>query len=70
MTRKGVTVLGSTGSIGRSTLDVIARHPDRFYVAALTARHQWQLLLEQAVIHRPHRISSEACVSRGSRRKS
>ena len=53
MTRKGVTVLGSTGSIGRSTLDVIARHPDRFYVAALTARHQWQLLLEQAVIHRP-----------------
>jgi 1-deoxy-D-xylulose-5-phosphate reductoisomerase len=55
-TRKGVTVLGSTGSIGRSTLDVIARHPDRFYVAALTARHQWQLLLEQAVIHRPQLV--------------
>ena len=53
MSRMGVTGRGSTGSIGRSTLDVIARHPDRFYVAALTARHQWQLLLEQAVIHRP-----------------
>ena len=35
-----ISVLGATGSIGRSTLDVIARHPDRFRVAALTAsRH-------------------------------
>lgn len=34
---KGVVVLGSTGSIGVSTLDVIARHPDRFRVVALTA---------------------------------
>jgi 1-deoxy-D-xylulose-5-phosphate reductoisomerase len=56
MTRKGVTVLGSTGSIGRNTLDVIARHPDRFHVVALTARHQWQLLLEQAVKHRPRLV--------------
>jgi 1-deoxy-D-xylulose-5-phosphate reductoisomerase len=32
-----VSVLGATGSIGRSTLDVLARHPDRFKVAALTA---------------------------------
>jgi 1-deoxy-D-xylulose-5-phosphate reductoisomerase len=56
MTRKGVTVLGSTGSIGRNTLDVIARHPDRFHVVALTARHQWQLLLAQAVTHRPRLV--------------
>ena len=33
----GVTVLGATGSIGRSTLDVLARHPDRFRAVALTA---------------------------------
>jgi 1-deoxy-D-xylulose-5-phosphate reductoisomerase len=34
----GVAILGATGSIGASTLDVIARHPDRFRVAALTAQ--------------------------------
>ncbi|HEX2200867.1 MAG TPA: hypothetical protein VHH93_02475, partial [Gammaproteobacteria bacterium] len=33
----GVTVLGSTGTIGVNTLDVIARHRDRFRVTALTA---------------------------------
>ena len=33
-----VAVLGSTGSIGVSTLDVLARHPDRFSVAVLAAR--------------------------------
>ncbi|MES9887118.1 MAG: 1-deoxy-D-xylulose-5-phosphate reductoisomerase, partial [Candidatus Sedimenticola sp. 6PFRAG1] len=33
----GLTVLGSTGSIGVSTLDVVARHPDRYRVVALTA---------------------------------
>ncbi|MEI6839425.1 MAG: hypothetical protein WCK56_16650, partial [Alcaligenaceae bacterium] len=32
-----VTILGSTGSIGQNTLDVIARHPDRFAIHALTA---------------------------------
>ncbi|MCK5480496.1 MAG: hypothetical protein KAJ06_05095, partial [Gammaproteobacteria bacterium] len=36
-TLSGITILGSTGSIGASTLDVIARHPDRFTVTALTA---------------------------------
>jgi 1-deoxy-D-xylulose-5-phosphate reductoisomerase len=34
---KGVTLLGATGSIGTSTLDVLARHPDRFRIEALTA---------------------------------
>jgi 1-deoxy-D-xylulose-5-phosphate reductoisomerase len=54
--RKGVSVLGSTGSIGRSTLDVIARHPDLFRVVALTARSDWQRLLAQAVVHRPELV--------------
>jgi 1-deoxy-D-xylulose-5-phosphate reductoisomerase len=46
MTR-ALTLLGSTGSIGRSTLDVAARHPDRFRVVALAAHTQWERLLEQ-----------------------
>lgn len=44
-----VTILGSTGSIGQSTLDVIARHPDRFSVYALSAHSRIHLLVEQAV---------------------
>ena len=43
----GITILGSTGSIGASTLDVIARHPDRFTVTALTARSSVEALAEQ-----------------------
>ncbi|MFM7024530.1 MAG: 1-deoxy-D-xylulose-5-phosphate reductoisomerase [Limnohabitans sp.] len=48
-----LTVLGSTGSIGTSTLDVIARHPDRFEVHALTASRQVDVLFEQCVRFRP-----------------
>ncbi len=44
-----VTILGSTGSIGQSTLDVIARHPDRFSVYALSAHSRIDLLAKQAV---------------------
>jgi len=43
-----VTVLGSTGSIGESTLDVIARHPDRLSVHALSAHSRIERLVEQA----------------------
>lgn len=42
-----VTVLGATGSIGASTLDVLARHPDRYQVYALTANTRFDLLLPQ-----------------------
>ena len=48
-----VCILGATGSIGVSTLDVLARHPERYSVFALTAHSQWQLLAEQCVRHRP-----------------
>jgi 1-deoxy-D-xylulose-5-phosphate reductoisomerase len=48
MTRsQAVTILGSTGSIGKSTLDVIARHPERYSVFAITAATQVDVLLEQ-----------------------
>jgi 1-deoxy-D-xylulose-5-phosphate reductoisomerase len=43
-----VTILGSTGSIGQNTLDVIARHPDRFAVHSLTAHSRIDLLAKQA----------------------
>ncbi|QGU31530.1 1-deoxy-D-xylulose-5-phosphate reductoisomerase [Thermochromatium tepidum] len=49
----GVTVLGATGSIGVSTLDVLARHPDRFYAVALTANTDAERLAEQCRRHRP-----------------
>ncbi len=45
--RKRVTVLGSTGSIGTNTLDVIARHTDRYEVFALSAARQVEALLAQ-----------------------
>jgi len=46
---RGVSVLGATGSIGRSTLNVVRRHPDRFRVAALTARRSARELDELAL---------------------
>jgi 1-deoxy-D-xylulose-5-phosphate reductoisomerase len=43
--KQRVTILGSTGSVGTNTLDVIARHSERFEVFALTAATKWELLL-------------------------
>ena len=48
-----ITILGSTGSIGVSTLDVVARHPDRYAVEALTAYRDVDGLLRQCLQFRP-----------------
>jgi 1-deoxy-D-xylulose-5-phosphate reductoisomerase len=48
-----VTLLGSTGSIGGATLDVLARHPDRFGIFALSASTQVERMLEQCRRFRP-----------------
>ena len=48
-----VAVLGATGSIGANTLDVIARHPDRYRVFAVTAHAAADALLELCRLHRP-----------------
>ena len=48
-----VAILGSTGSIGRSTLEVIGRHPDRFRVVALAANQAVDSLAEQVERHSP-----------------
>ena len=46
--REGVVLLGSTGSIGEQTLDIVRENPDRFEVVTLTAHANWQRLAEQA----------------------
>jgi 1-deoxy-D-xylulose-5-phosphate reductoisomerase len=50
---RGLTVLGATGSVGASTLDVVARHRDRFSIFALTAHRSADALRELCVKHRP-----------------
>ena len=53
MKKQNLLVLGSTGSIGQSTLDVAARHPERIEVFALSAHTQVDLLWAQCLQHRP-----------------
>ena len=53
MTPKKLTILGSTGSIGTSTLDVIRRHPQRYQVIALCAHNQIDRLFEQCLEFQP-----------------
>ncbi len=50
---KGITILGSTGTIGVNTLDVVARHPDQYEVIALTANTGVDRLYEQCLQYRP-----------------
>ena len=52
-TMQHITILGSTGSIGTSTLDVVARHPDKFRIVALTANSQVDLLFKQCRQFKP-----------------
>ena len=55
--KQRVAILGATGSIGTSTLDVIARHPDRFEVVALTAATQVEAMLAQVTAFRPRVVA-------------
>jgi 1-deoxy-D-xylulose-5-phosphate reductoisomerase len=61
-----ITILGATGSIGVSTLDVLARHPDKYSVHALSAHGRVEELAEQCRIHRPARavVGSAEAASR------
>jgi 1-deoxy-D-xylulose-5-phosphate reductoisomerase len=52
---QSITILGATGSIGVSTLDVLARHPDKYRVHALTAHSRVIELAAQCRVHRPAR---------------
>ena len=55
MTLQTLTLLGSTGSIGVSTLDVVRRHPERYRIYALCAHTQIDRLFEQCVEFKPVR---------------
>ena len=54
--RNNITVLGSTGSIGTQTLDIVRAYPGLFEVTALTARNNWELLARQALEFKPRRV--------------
>jgi 1-deoxy-D-xylulose-5-phosphate reductoisomerase len=56
---KTVTVLGSTGSVGRTTVMLLKQHRDEFSVTALTAGSNWRLLAEQAILLRPSFVAIE-----------
>ena len=53
MALQNITILGSTGTIGKQTLDVIARHPTLYQVYALAANHNVSALFEQCVQYKP-----------------
>lgn len=53
MSAQGITVLGATGSIGQSTLDVVRRHPQRYRVVALTAHRQVERLVADCLEFQP-----------------
>jgi 1-deoxy-D-xylulose-5-phosphate reductoisomerase len=55
--RQRLCILGSTGSIGTSTLDVVARHPERFEVVALTGQSRLDLLLQQCAQWQPRFVA-------------
>ncbi len=70
MTAMNLTILGATGSVGASTLDVLARHPERYRAHALTAHSSAAKLLELCRLHRPrHAVLSGMAEDRGLRRQ-
>ena len=53
---KNIAILGSTGSIGTQTLDIISEYPQRFRACLLTANHNIDLLTEQAIKYLPKKV--------------
>ena len=51
-----ISLMGSTGSIGRQTLDIVRRFPDKFKIEALTANKHWEELARQALEFRPRTV--------------
>jgi len=56
MSLKRIAILGSTGSIGINTLNVIEKHPKTFKVVALAARRKAELLYQQAKAYKPELV--------------
>jgi 1-deoxy-D-xylulose-5-phosphate reductoisomerase len=51
-----ITIIGSTGSIGRTALEVIAQHNDKFKIKALVANTNWELLAQQAIAFKAEHV--------------
>ncbi len=54
---KKISILGSTGSIGKQTLDVVREHSDKFEIVAISANSNIELLLEQIVEFKPKYVT-------------
>ena len=54
--RRKIAILGSTGSIGRQTLDILSEYPDRFEAELLVANNSADLLIEQAMKYKPNKV--------------
>ena len=68
--KKGIAILGATGSIGVSTIDVVCRHPDQFEVIALTANNNVATLFEQIrTLQPPYAVMRDAAAAAELRRK-
>ncbi len=61
MAVKKLSILGSTGSIGVSTLEIVAAHPEQFQVVAMTAGYNLELFIQQVKAFRPEVVSVVAC---------
>jgi 1-deoxy-D-xylulose 5-phosphate reductoisomerase len=68
-TLAAVTVLGSTGSIGVSTLDVIRRHPDKYRIVGLTAATKVDEFIGQCLEFKPDRVALASTVAANEFRK-
>ena len=55
-TIKRIAILGSTGSIGKQALEIVQANPDRLQVEVLTAQHNADLLIEQAIAFEPNAV--------------
>ncbi|HXD91346.1 MAG TPA: 1-deoxy-D-xylulose-5-phosphate reductoisomerase, partial [Candidatus Binataceae bacterium] len=57
---RSISILGSTGSVGVTTLDVVSRFPDRFRVVALAAGRNLDRLVDQVRCFKPELVSVES----------
>ena len=60
---RNIAILGSTGSIGTQTLDIISEYPEKFRASVLTAGKNWQLLAQQARKYQPSLVVIADCDS-------
>lgn len=70
MSKKNIAILGSTGSIGTQALEVVHAFPDKFDVTVLTGGRNVDLLIEQAIAHRPQYVVNTSGIGLDRMRRS